>query len=62
MEQALREKADVESILRSPEINSFFSREEIEQQRGQSCVVEFLRNEPVPRAMSAAAATVCEKH
>src|SRR5262249_28848641 len=40
----------------------FFHRQEVDQKSGQSSLLERFGHEPVPRTVSAAAASVCEQH
>ena len=62
MHQPVRKQADIKSELAGLHVHGFlFAREQIEQQGGESQIVQRARDELIARAMPAAAAAVREE-
>ena len=57
MNEPLGQQADIEAILRCRNIHGFLgASQQVKQQCGQTCVVEFPRDELIARAVPAAPA------
>jgi hypothetical protein len=61
--QAAGQQADIESQLAGASVDGFLLRsKQIEEQRGQPSIVKGPGNEAIARAVTAAAAAMCEQH